>query len=307
MMIVFLLWILVAFLGYLYAKRRYFTLRSTLPGENPHVGFGNLIQTGILFRGVSICEALMNCQRRWGDIFQFWLGPSRFIIVGNIDDIQHIFAHRNIYDQGDVFVEKISVLFPGGLGCIKGNQFRRHISITSVMFRRMNIISNLDFITRCTDQLIEHWRYQKEDMIHTDILDQSKNLLLDIFGFIAFDYDLEMLKKNKTKINNELTCALQDLLSIYPIVIYSPRTVSSIYLKCSRRYHRARTIIRKYFKRMIDQELLETSESRAQRKRTSLIASLVASLQPDEQYSTVKYDEDRKGNCLLSLSDIRYR
>ena len=296
MMLCLLLLILVVSLLYVYLKQRYFTLRSNVPGQTPHVYFGNLIQTGILLHGKSICEALMDCQRRWGDIFQFWLGPSRFFIVGNIDDIQHIFAHRNIYDQGDVFVEKISVLFPGGLGCIKGNQFRRHISITSLMFRRANIISNLDLIVRCTDQLIEHWRNQKADAVHTDVIDQSKNLLLDVFGFIAFDYDLEMLKKNRTKVDNELTGALQDLLSIYPVVIYSPRPLSLIYLKSSRRYHRARAIIRKCFKRMIDQELLETAESRAQRKRTSLIASLVASLQPDEPLTTAKQDEDRKGN-----------
>jgi hypothetical protein len=48
---------------------------------------------------------------------------------------------------------------------------------------------------------------------------------------------------------------------------------------------------------MIEQELAESPESIAQRKRTCLIASLVASLQSDEKMEATKNDEERKG-CL---------
>ena len=118
-----LVWLLAALLVLLlltYAKRRYFTLRHGLPGLSPHFYVGNLVQSGILFRGTSLSHVLVQFQKKFGDNFQFWLGPARFMVIGDIADVQHIFNHRHIYDQGDVFIEKISLLFPDGLGCIKG-------------------------------------------------------------------------------------------------------------------------------------------------------------------------------------------
>ena len=179
---------------------------------------------------------------------------------------------------------------------IAGAKFRRHLAVTCSMFRRVNIVSNLDLIVQCTDQLIEQWREQySTSTVHTDIVHQSKNLLLNVFGFIAFDYDLEMFSRNHEHTPNELTRALQDLLSIYSVVIYSPRSVSLIYLTFSVKYRRARRIIHQYFNQMIDRELTQTSQWRADRKRTSLIASLVASLQADEKAEAMKNEPEKKG------------
>ena len=313
-----LVWLLVAVLVLLlaYVKQRYFTLRHGLPGLSPHFYVGNLVQSGILFRGKSLSHVLVEFQKKFGDNFQFWLGPSRFMVIGDIADVQHIFNHRHIYDQGDVFIEKISLLFPDGLGCIKGEnhrhilrltgslsgaQFRRHISITAPIFRRANIIGNLDLIFDCTDQLLEQWRRQPVGHVHTDIVHQSKNLLLAIFGFMAFDCDLHLFDRAPDPIDHRLTEALQNLLSTYSIVIYSPRLLSLIYLTLSRRYRRSRTCIRAYFRTMIDRELNDSAASRAQRKRTCLIASLVASMQHDEQAEASKPEETKRG---LSQEEI---
>ena len=46
---------------------------------------------------------------------------------------------------------------------------------------------------------------------------------------------------------------------------------------------------------MIEQELEETPQARFERKKTSLIASLVASLQEDEKIEASKSDEEKKG------------
>jgi hypothetical protein len=45
---------------------------------------------------------------------------------------------------------------------------------------------------------------------------------------------------------------------------------------------------------MIEKELRETSAMRAERKRTSLIAALVSSLQEDENLEATKTEEDKK-------------
>lgn len=114
--------LIVAFLSfiYLYAKLKYFTLRGPLPGLSPHVYFGNLIQSGILLNGACTAEVYPSFKRRFGNIFQFWLGPSRIVVVSDIRDVEHIFTHRLIYDQADLYIEKFGLLFPDAPICTKG-------------------------------------------------------------------------------------------------------------------------------------------------------------------------------------------
>jgi hypothetical protein len=115
----FVLTIVFVLLIYLYVKLKYFTLRGPLPGLSPHVFFGNLIQSGLL-HGATTDQVFAEFKCRFGNIFQFWLGPSRVIIVNNIGDVQHIFTHRHIYDQGDMFIEKFGIFIPNGLISLKG-------------------------------------------------------------------------------------------------------------------------------------------------------------------------------------------
>ena len=297
----FLALLLSLLLVYLvYAKRKYFTLRGPIPGSPPSFLVGNLIETGQLLRGVSFSQALVAHKKRFGDIFQLWMGPTRLIVVGNINDVQHIFAHRNIYDQGRSFLERASVLFPNGLLCIDGAAFKRHAAVTIPLFRRAKIVSNFDLILEHTDRLLNIWRSYPSETIHTNIVRQSQNLFLAIFGYIGFDYDLETLNADGRESSNELTQALYYAMGMFEIIFFSPRFLSILYTKVSRRYRRSRAIIEKYINQMIDKELAETPESRGERKRTCLIASLVASLQADEQQEARKPAEERKGKSIDS-------
>lgn len=115
-----LLLIVLLSLIYFYLKFKYFTLRDDLPGLSPHIVFGNLIQSGILLNGATASEAFLEFTRRFGKTFQFWLGFSRLIIVSGTGDVQHIFNHRHIYDQGDTFVKKFGILIPNALINLKG-------------------------------------------------------------------------------------------------------------------------------------------------------------------------------------------
>ena len=105
----------------LYVKLRYFTLRGSVPGWSPHLFFGNLIQSGLLLGKKSSPEVYISFKEHFGDIYQYWVGFTRFIVVHDIDDIQYIFTHRNIYDQGEIFLEKFSILVPESIICNIGN------------------------------------------------------------------------------------------------------------------------------------------------------------------------------------------
>ncbi|CAF3802339.1 unnamed protein product [Rotaria sp. Silwood1] len=113
--------LLLLILLYFYLKRKYFTPRKDLPGLEPQFLFGNLIQTGIIPNGVSVAQALTTFKQRYGDIFQFWLGPSYYVVINDIVDVQHIFTNRHIYEQGEVFIQQASILFSDGLICTKGD------------------------------------------------------------------------------------------------------------------------------------------------------------------------------------------
>ena len=166
------------------------------------------------------------------------------------------------------------------------------------MFRRGKIISNLDLIIDCADKLLAKWRASPTEQVHLDMTQQCQNLLLAVFGLIAFDYDLETLDGDGSCVKNELNQALHDYLSTLQITMYAPGPLATIYLKLSSRHRRSHAVIEQHLYRMIEQELGESSESSAHRKRTSLIASLVSSLQNDEKVEEAKSEEERKGKII---------
>ncbi|CAF1439415.1 unnamed protein product, partial [Adineta steineri] len=286
----------VIFLAYLYLKLKYFTLHGPLPGLAPQFLFGNMLQTGMLTRNESIANVQLELQRQFGDIYQFLMGSARFIGVCNADDVQHIFSNRHVYDQGDVYVEKFSVLFHDALICNKGAKYKRHASLTLPLFRRGKINKNFDLIVSCTDKfMLDQWRSASEGNVHRDIVQQCQRLLLAIFGYIGFNYDLE------APTGNELTQALHDFLAVFSLTLFMPTFMSKSYLRFSSKYQKAISVIRQSLDRMIEQEQNESAESVDERKRTSLIASLVLSMQKDESVEATKSEEDKKG---LSHNEI---
>ena len=126
------------------------------------------------------------------------------------------------------------------------------------------------------------------------MIEQCQQLLLAIFGYVAFDYDLQTLDDEYNSQTNELTQALLIHIGAGGTVMKFPTILGRIYL-FNPVYRRARSIIDRYLHQMIEQELRETPETRAERKRTSLIASLVDSLQKDEKLEEKKPEEEKKG------------
>lgn len=175
-----------------------------------------------------------------------------------------------------------------------GPAYRRHALITVPLFRRAKILNNFDLILTCTDKLLARWRASPHQHIHRDIVQQSQNLLLEIFGLISFDYDLDTIS-GRTSSQNELSKALQDFMNACELVFFTPSIVGNIYTKLSRRHQRSKATIARYIHRMIDNEMAATPESRAERKRTCLIASFVASLQEDEDAESKKSEDEKKG------------
>ena len=131
-------------------------------------------------------------------------------------------------------------------------------------------------------------------MIHVDIVDQCQNLLLAIFGFIGFNYDLETLNDENVLGNNELTQALKDIINSIMSILYLPRIIAKLYVIFNYQQRNARKVIERYIFRIIEHEQATSLESIAQRKRTCLIASLVDSLQRNENLEATKSEEEKQ-------------
>lgn len=98
---------------------------------------------------------------------------------------------------------------------------------------------------------------------------------------------------------NKLTQALNDLLEIFVQTTRLPNFLSKIYLKFSSRYQRSRSTIEQYLNQIIEQEQSKTLEEITAQKRTSLIASLITSLQQDEKAEAAKPEAERKGKSFF--------
>jgi len=81
---------------------------------------GNLPEFDQLFSGLAVPQTLLRFRKRSGDFFQFWLRSKHVIVIGNINDVQHIFRNRHIYDRGALFTEKGSLIVPNALISAKG-------------------------------------------------------------------------------------------------------------------------------------------------------------------------------------------
>ncbi|CAF1538310.1 unnamed protein product, partial [Didymodactylos carnosus] len=137
-------------------------------------------------------EARVDVYAKWkslyGDFCHYWIGPFRFYMVSRLDIIQHIYSNRQIYETSDFGKRIFGLQVPSGLISLRGAEYKRHARIMLPMFKKAKVACHLNSIIDCTDRLIQYWR-QQDKTLNENIVSESKHLLLDIFAFIAFDYD----------------------------------------------------------------------------------------------------------------------
>ena len=93
-----IIFILFVLLIYIYFKWLHFTLRGPLAGLPPQLLIGNLLQTGVIGQGEPLLNVFRRLQDKFGDVFQFRLGPTRVVVITRLEDMQYIFAHRHKYE-----------------------------------------------------------------------------------------------------------------------------------------------------------------------------------------------------------------
>jgi hypothetical protein len=94
---------------YYYVKRIYFTLRGPIPGIPPQFILGNLLQTGAIGSNVAFNIIFLDLKSKFGDIFQYWLGPTRVIVVSRLEMFT-IYLVIDIFMIKEIYLPTRSVL-----------------------------------------------------------------------------------------------------------------------------------------------------------------------------------------------------
>ncbi|CAF2790671.1 unnamed protein product [Rotaria sp. Silwood2] len=304
---------------YLYIKWKYYTLRDPVPGLKPEFLFGNLRQLGIFGPNRQLIDsydyAAEKMQIKFGDIFQIWIGAFHSYVFCRPEHAAQIYEDRHIFDQGDIHKETFGVLSENLFITTKGPKHKRHARAILPMLKRNKFLSQISNIIGCVDQLIQIWkiRYEnKDDVICTSIWSDNQHMMLDMFTFLTFDYDLGNLKY-LTKVATKFTShekyqpsnfgqALLVWIDGYKRVLSNgmPYIVNYYLLKFDRKYQNALKIIYNHVEQIISKYQMEMNPND---KPVNLVSSLVSSLQKDEALERAKSETEKRGITKKELSD----
>ncbi|CAF1263043.1 unnamed protein product [Adineta steineri] len=305
---------------YFYIKWKYYTLRGSVPGLEPEFLFGNLRQLGIITSNKELIDSYIHgcekMQKLYGDIFQFWLGANHFYVFCRPEHAEEIYTHRHIFDRADMRIKTFGLVAENTLIATIGSKYKRHARAILPMLKKHKFVSQTLIITNCVDQLIDIWKQRYEnkddDNICTCLVNDNQQLLLDLFTLITFDYDLGNLKRLaksaislNTKENfelSEMTNALFTWLNTLKRITINgiPYFINYYLLKFDRKFQNALKILEKYIEKIIIHCQQETDPDM---KPINLVASLVSSLQDDENLERLKPEIEKKGISKKELLD----
>ncbi|CAF5153723.1 unnamed protein product, partial [Rotaria magnacalcarata] len=111
MLIIVALLIVISLL-YLVLKHRYYTNPDDeIPGSPLEFFFGHSQSTGLL-SGKALPVIVSELQQSYSDVFTFWCGHKRSIVLNTIEHVPYVFANRQIYEQGSITADEFSLVVP---------------------------------------------------------------------------------------------------------------------------------------------------------------------------------------------------
>lgn len=252
--------ILVLFIIFLITVNYYYKFhrsitknRTRLPGLEPEWFFGNLRNTGMT-SGRSMHEVHHEFKQKYGDAFSFWVGPFHTIVLSRMEHAKHILSDRQAYDMTSRVSETFGIIMPNGLISLRGDTWKRHARFILPIFKRSKILLHLDTIVTCIDRFIDEQFVNQDGKIHTDLVVQCQNVLLNIIALIAFDYDLESSSKtdaiNLRNAFNDFVYYANQFILLTGISVWLGKLLLSVNWK----YQRALRTMKHYIMNIITEE-----------------------------------------------------
>lgn len=266
---------------YIYLKRHYSRSITDPPGEEPHIFFGNLIQTGLLSGEKAPHEMLIDYQRRFGDKFMLWFSHHPCPVFCLREQAQAIISDRHTFEQSQLFLPNCDLLCQNAIFLLTGPKWKRHIRVMSSIFKRAKITHYLDTIVECTDRFID--QHLHHNQVHTDLKRHCQSLLVNIMGFIAFNFDFD------SALDVPLQNALENFnfqITLVTMLPWMPRCLLKLYLKLNWKYQRSRQLFHELAENILQNEL-DYSHTAEDRPSKNLIAAFASSLNEQADNSNV--------------------
>ncbi|CAF3694622.1 unnamed protein product [Rotaria sp. Silwood1] len=296
---------------YYYLKWKYYTLRPGIPGLEPEFIYRNLRQLGIIASNKQVVDSYIHgfekLQKKYGDIFQIWMGSNRYFVFCRPEHAEIIYSERHIFDRPDMRPRTFGLIAENFLTTLIGPKYKRHAKVIMPMLKKHRFKSQISIIIDCADRLIHIWkdRYENRDnAICTCIVTDNQQLMLDTFSLLTFDYDLGNLKylsENANRCNaetktepSEMSIAISIWLNALKRVTINgmPTFVNNYLLKIDRQYQHALRILENYVENIV-QKCQKEMDPNA--KPVNLVASLVSLLQKDEAFEKRKPEKEQIG------------
>ena len=288
----------LALFSYVWLKHQKKRSAIDLPHQKPQLLLGNLLNSGVLTGQLTFHEVLRKYQRQFGDKFVFWFGSYPYLTFCSVEHAQTIFADRQVFEQSPLFLPNFDLLCPNGIFSHTGSRWKRHMRVILPVLKKAKLVHHTDVIMRCVDRWIDE-QFQ-DGQTYTNFLTQCRTLTMNIFGWIAFDYDLNQACDQKLKNALGMFNLQAMLIGVIP---WMPRWLVRFYLSVNWKYRRARDTISQVTEKIVQQEL-ESSQNGVDERPRNLIASLVSSLNEqanDEQISSGLTRAEMLDEMLVSL------
>jgi len=295
------------FFYYWYLKLTHYSLKDGIPGIQPKVFFGNIGDLGLL-EGKSLWEGYQKMWHKFGYVWQVWVAHTRIICCGSVEAAETVYRNRQLFDSPASTRASFSLVAPSGLISLTGEDWKRHMHHLGPMFRRHRVIPFLPLVRRTGEEFVAKWRAMfagrgagDPKSLNVDVYNHLKNLTLDIFGRLAFDFDFECIKSmeragattaakggDKTRIKkpkppaNDLCSATSAVLDAFmkAVALPFPGWLNRLIFSLMPSLRKSKKLIRGHIQAAIDKRHRDAAEERGAQSNL-LSAALSAMNQQD--------------------------
>jgi cytochrome P450/nitrite reductase/ring-hydroxylating ferredoxin subunit len=235
--------------------------------------------------------------RRYGDLYQFKLGPERAVVIAAPEMVQAI-----LQDRPDRFarlsdirktIEEMGVV---GLFSAEGEQWRRHRHIATRAFDARHLRDFFPTMVKVTQRFHHRWQQLAEQQAPLDVQKELMRYTVDITTNLAFGYDLNTLETEGDRIQ-------QHLERVFPKIAYRAfmpiRYWNYLKLPADRALEASLAELRVSINQFIDRARQQLAENPTLRERPQnlLQALLAAQADKDVEFS----DFEISGNVFTFL------
>ena len=137
-----------------------------------------------------IVPVLLECWRKYGDLFTLRIGGQRIVVVAHPDGVEHVLhSHRANYYKGSVY-DPLRLLIGEGLATAEGDRWLKRRRRMQPAFHARHLQGLTDTMLRITAETLADWRTRYSDGARVPISDEMARLTFRIIGATLFGLEV---------------------------------------------------------------------------------------------------------------------